>query len=240
MFPSRPDPTAVLGRLAAVLDAASDTDLAQKLGVARGTVSSWRARGAVPVKDCLAAAHCNDISLEWLINGRGPKFVGDLEADPGCVATAPMDPYGEFLLRNYSLVGKGGVKLAPDGGALLPFPENSFPVAFKSRYLANLTDNAPESCQGYVCDDDCMEPTIPNGWCVLVSRTDNSIGEPGIYAIVFLESSRQTFRRLTPTATELHLACDNPAYPPTTFDLRTERCPFSVLGRAVWAGGFVA
>ena len=116
MLQTRPDPAAVLGRLAEMFDVASDTELANKLGVARGTVSSWRARGAVPVKDCLAAANCNDVSLEWLINGRGPKLVADL---------GTADPYQDYLLRNYRLVGKGGVKLAPDGGALLPFPENN-------------------------------------------------------------------------------------------------------------------
>lgn len=230
------DAAAVLDRLALLHETKTDSALAACLGVARGTLSSWRARGAVPPGDCVIAAKRSNISLEWLINGRGPRSLDDLNGDG---AAEIADPYRRYLAREYSLITKGGVKLSPETGEVLPFPRNAFPVSFKSKYLANLAGDLDGPCYGYLANDDRMEPTIKNGWCVLVHDTDNEIDEPGVYGIVFLDTGEQTFRRVTPAGDTLHLHCDNPAYPSMTLDISRRSCPISVLGRAVWCGGFL-
>ena len=62
---------------------------------------------------------------------------------------------------------------------------------------------------------------------------------PHLDPFVFLDTGEQTFRRVTPAGDTLHLHCDNPAYPSTTLDITRRTCPISVLGRAVWCGGFL-
>lgn len=228
---------AVLDRLADIAGASTDAELAEYLLIARGTVSSWRCRDQIPFQHCMEAAKRSNVSLEWLINGRGPREISQLEERPAPPAT--VDPYADYLLRNYELVGKGGVRIAPDQSGMLPFPENSFPVAFKSKYIANLCGEIPGPAYGYLCRDDAMEPTIKKDWCVLVAAAQNEISEPGIYAVVMLETGDQTFRRITPLGREIHLHCDNPAYPRVTLDISAAPCPIAIIGRAVWSGGYL-
>ena len=227
----------------------NDVDLAVKLGVARGTVSSWRARGQVPWRQCLEAAISKDVSLDWLITGRDVRRVGTDTAAVGAErhkVASPFknsrfetDPYINYLVDEYSLITKGGIKLG-EGGDVLPFPHNAFPVAFKTKYLASLAADFMGPCRGYLCTDDAMAPTIPEGWCVLVADTNGEIGESGVYGLLFRDTGEQTFRRVTPVGDALHLCCDNPSQEPFTLDAAAQPLPILVLGRAIWSGGIIA
>ena len=242
------DSTSIINRLLEVFDVNNDVDLAGKLGVARGTVSSWRTRGQVPWRQCLEAAISKDVSLDWLITGRddglvrssaeavaGERNKGDPEFKD---SRFEPNPYNKYLVDEYSLVAKGGIKLG-EKGDILPFPHNAFPVAFKSKYLANLVGDLTGPCRGYMCTDDAMAPTIPKGWCVLLADTNGEIGEAGVYGLLFRDTGEQTFRRVTPVGDALHLCCDNPSHEPSILDAAFQPLPILVLGRAIWSGGIL-
>ena len=238
------DSRLIISRLFDIFNVNNDVDLAEKLGVARGTVSSWRARGQVPWKQCLEAAIRKDVSLDWLVTGRDARFIGsDFGAATGTAerqkvssklkdSCGETNPYSKYLVDEYSLITKGGIKLG-EAGDVLPFPHNAFPVAFKSKYLANLAGDFMGPCRGYLCTDDAMAPTIPKGWCVLVADTNGEIGEPGVYGLLFRDSGEQTFRRVTPVGDALHLCCDNPNQESFVLDAADQPLPILVLGRAI-------
>jgi transcriptional regulator with XRE-family HTH domain len=66
--------TAILGRLAEVVGAANQTELANRLGVTQSTVSSWRSRGTIPIKQLIEVAESKHVSLDYLLLGKSPKI----------------------------------------------------------------------------------------------------------------------------------------------------------------------
>ncbi|ALG68341.1 helix-turn-helix domain-containing protein [Beggiatoa leptomitoformis] len=59
----------VLNRLATVLQAKHDADLARKLEVSTSTIATWKARDTIPYKICVDIARREKVSLDWLLNG---------------------------------------------------------------------------------------------------------------------------------------------------------------------------
>lgn len=52
----------------------TDSDLAKKLGVNRQTLASWRKRESVPYSLCINIAEQHNVSLDWLLGGKGEKL----------------------------------------------------------------------------------------------------------------------------------------------------------------------
>ncbi len=66
---------AVLSRLMESLEVVSDSELARALGVNRQTLASWRKRDSVPYSICVNFSEEKNISLDWLLTGRGGMHV---------------------------------------------------------------------------------------------------------------------------------------------------------------------
>ncbi|MBW5893135.1 helix-turn-helix domain-containing protein [Pectobacterium polaris] len=77
---------AVLSRLMELLGVASDSELARALDVNRQTLASWRKRESVPYSICVNLSEEKNISLDWLLTGRGAAYVGTA-AQPESSAT---------------------------------------------------------------------------------------------------------------------------------------------------------
>ena len=63
--------TDVLDRLQSVLGAKSDSEICRMLDISRATIGSWRSRDSVPYSLCVNIAEDKDISLDWLLMGKG-------------------------------------------------------------------------------------------------------------------------------------------------------------------------
>ncbi|HAU2961033.1 TPA: bacteriophage CI repressor [Salmonella enterica subsp. diarizonae] len=68
---------AVLSRLMTIFVVNTDSDLAKKLGVNRQTLASWRKRDSIPYSLCINLAEQQDISLDWLLGGKGKMSAGE-------------------------------------------------------------------------------------------------------------------------------------------------------------------
>lgn len=66
-----------------VVGVSKDVDLADHLGGARSTLSVWKRRGSIPVEECIRIAREQNVSLDWLILGRGEPELVALAAAPG-------------------------------------------------------------------------------------------------------------------------------------------------------------
>jgi hypothetical protein len=59
----------VIERLRQVFGAATDLELAAKMGVGRTAPSNWRNRNSIPYDLCATVARDHGVSLDWLIFG---------------------------------------------------------------------------------------------------------------------------------------------------------------------------
>ena len=81
----------VLDRLKTLEGVRNDADLAEPLATNKRNVSAWKERGTLPWERLHAYCLRRQISLEWLINGRGAAQVTTLVAEPGSVYRLETD-----------------------------------------------------------------------------------------------------------------------------------------------------
>ncbi|HAT1685150.1 TPA: bacteriophage CI repressor [Klebsiella oxytoca] len=65
----------VINRLKQVFSVTSDSALCSKLDVSPQTLSSWKARNKIPYANCVEVSERTDVSLDWLLTGRGNMYV---------------------------------------------------------------------------------------------------------------------------------------------------------------------
>jgi phage repressor protein C with HTH and peptisase S24 domain len=61
----------IVDRMKSVVGVSKDVDLADHLGGARSSLSVWKKRGSIPLDECMRIATEQNVSLDWLILGRG-------------------------------------------------------------------------------------------------------------------------------------------------------------------------
>lgn len=81
----------VLDRLKVLEGVRNDVDLAGPLATNKRNVSAWKERGTLPWERLHDYCQRRQISLEWLINGRGAREVTQLIAEPGAVYRLDTD-----------------------------------------------------------------------------------------------------------------------------------------------------
>ncbi len=60
----------VLSRLTTLSNAKNDAELARFLDVSPSTLAMWRTRDTVPYKACVTVSRRENVSLDWLLNGK--------------------------------------------------------------------------------------------------------------------------------------------------------------------------
>lgn len=63
---------AALDRVRSLIERKADSAVCDALGVSRSSIPTWRRRGTFPAGAFVAFAESRNISLDWLILGRGP------------------------------------------------------------------------------------------------------------------------------------------------------------------------
>jgi hypothetical protein len=81
----------VLDRLKSLEGLRSDVELAEPLATNRRNIAAWKERGTLPWDRLFDYCQRRQISLEWLLNGRGASHVTQLVAEPGAVYKLDTD-----------------------------------------------------------------------------------------------------------------------------------------------------
>ncbi len=81
----------VLDRLKSLEGVRSDVDLAEPLATNRRNIAAWKERGTLPWDRLYDYCQRTQVSLEWLLNGRGATQVTQLVAEPGVVYRLDTD-----------------------------------------------------------------------------------------------------------------------------------------------------
>lgn len=93
---------AIIDRMKTVLGVLRDKDVALHFDGARSNVSAWKSRGTIPFAECLAIAERFNVSLDWLILGRGEQSNAlPAEDKPGpdvhCCVLPTFDMVGQMV-----------------------------------------------------------------------------------------------------------------------------------------------
>lgn len=67
---------AILNRMKSVLNAKSDTELGNKMGLKQSAISSAKTRGQIPAVWIVSLTQDDGISADWLLTGKGQPYVG--------------------------------------------------------------------------------------------------------------------------------------------------------------------
>ena len=87
----------VIERIKSVVGVSTDSDLCRVTNTNRQALSNWKARDSVPYTLCVQVAKEFNVSIDWLLTGRG-------EVLPGVTApssTSNLDPKEEALLTMF-------------------------------------------------------------------------------------------------------------------------------------------
>lgn len=182
---------AIIDRMKTVLGVRMDKEVSEKLDSSRSQVSVWKTRGVIPFAECMQLAVSHNISLDWLILGRGQPHVTEPVFD---------EHHGSNLseIRYWPSQSAGG---GIDGQSWF------VPVEWLEREGLVPGDLVAVRVAG-----DVMAPTLPEGQVVLVNLHDESQVD-GVYLVEY--SSGAQFRRVQHLLDgSLRLSCDNPAYAP--------------------------
>lgn len=154
----------VLERLRSVHNAAHNKQLSEILNVGQSTVQNWKLRNVIPYKEVCNAALEMGVSLEWLLNGTGDKYVSS--------DTSKLLP-----IPHYAVQASAG------GGSLVEAEPIEQHLTLSREWLTR-EGIISKDLIGIYARGDSMEPTITGGDSLLIDREKNMVGsEGGIYVI---------------------------------------------------------
>lgn len=106
----------VLDRLKTLEGVRADIDLAEPLATNRRNVSAWKERGSLPWDRLYDYCLRRQISLEWLLNGRGAVRVTELVAEPGVVYRLDTDQDVVYRIAAdvYRAMRESGTEISPE------------------------------------------------------------------------------------------------------------------------------
>lgn len=189
-----------------VLGIQLDKELSEVLGGSRSLVSVMKNRGTPPYEECVAMAIEKNISLDWLILGRGEKEVA------GDAAAAPVPPH----LVQLPFLDVEDVELREN---------ESWYVA---RGWLGLHGLAADATVAVRVKGDAMEPSLSEGQIVLIDLEEQKAD--GVYLVQFGGAGAARFRRLQNLADgSVRVSCDNPAYAPEVVPA-TARSQLKIIG----------
>lgn len=182
--------TAITDRMKTVLGTQSDKEVARMLGRSPEFISVRKNRGTTPYAECVVLAVEKNISLDWLILGRG-----EMTLPGGEVAAAVELPAFIAEVPTYNAENFGDALESQAWYLPRPWLEE----------------------QGLAADytiavrvvGDAMETTLPDGHVVLVDLRPRSVD--GVY-LVRIGAGAYPRRIQHLVDGSVRLSCDNPAY----------------------------
>jgi phage repressor protein C with HTH and peptisase S24 domain len=230
-----PSSSEILDRIVALKKLKNDAGLARFLNVRPAIVSNWRTRGTIPYEAVFSICEHDGITLDYLMNGRGPIYVVDSHPDdtagdrpPGRTAEEVEEKAQEYTLGRDEFVYISQVmgRISAGHGRV---PENSVDVkvAFRKEWVKRKGN--PKNMVLIKVDGDSMEPTLLSGDVVLIDRNRDYIDpQGGIYALALDDIIM--IKRVQVLADRIRIISDNPKY--DAFEVPPDKA--KVNGKVIW------
>jgi hypothetical protein len=188
MEQNKPSATDIIDRMKTVLGVQMDKELSELLGGSRGFVSVLKNRGTIPYAECITLAIEHNISLDWLILGRGERDIAGAAVVPIQMSHLAELPFFDAASWGSALEGQAW---------------------YVPRHWLDMQGLPPSDTIAVRVVGDAMEPALSDGQVVLVNMEQRSVD--GVYLVRFGDNVH--FRRVqNMTDGSVRLSCDNPAY----------------------------
>jgi len=179
----------ILNRIITLKNLKNDAGLARFLSVRPATISNWRSRGTIPYDILFSFCEQNEISLDYLIRGKGPVHARDRiyggetpEIPSGCAPEEVEEEPAVYTPDNeFVYISQVDGKISAGRGRA---PENiiDMRVAFRKDWIRRKGN--PRNMVLIKVEGDSMEPSLFSGDLVLIDRNRNYIDpQGGIYAL---------------------------------------------------------
>jgi phage repressor protein C with HTH and peptisase S24 domain len=206
----------------------SNYALSKLTGIADNLLGKYD-KGTLPNVDYAAAiADALDISLEWLISGRG-----EMDRQPSSLAPTLT---GEAIPPEFALIPYLQVEASAGGGAINHGEETAQMLAFRNEWL-HRNGISPVHAKALTVLGDSMEPTLSSGDVILVDTRVGDVGQPGIYVIRV--DDRLMVKRIQPKfGGALILIPENPVY--SQEEIPADKADqMAVIGLVRWCGKLI-
>ncbi len=104
----------IINRIKEVENVKYDKDLALLLKVSDKSISAYKKRDSIPLDVLIPYSRKHKVSLEWLINDRGPKRSGQMLAEEGAIYHVETDQDVVYDIAAQVHAALQGVEVAPD------------------------------------------------------------------------------------------------------------------------------
>jgi phage repressor protein C with HTH and peptisase S24 domain len=204
---------AVIKRMMASLGVATQSALADVLGVHRAAVSDAKRQNRVPAEWLLRLLRSNGLNPSWLETGRGVAKISEIrEHDEGI---AEHRSWAEDFVMIYESEAKGATRAM---------------LAFRRDWLSRQGD--VQSMRLMRIGGESMKPTMEDNDLVLVDCSQRSIQVGKSYALRM--DDQIVVRRLEKKPGVLILISDNRSlYEPLEIDVNIQK-NMTIVGRVIW------
>jgi len=211
----------ILTRMKDVLRMERDKDIAAYFGVNPQMIYNWKARGTIPLDQCVQLRSEKGVSLDWLLLG-----LGDGEVDADYASQAGDRDYTEIPLYD--------VEASAGNGAFFDQEQISTYLKFRNDWLTREGLHAKDLVAVRVSGDS-MDGTLSNGDTVVI---DCSRKKPdGVFAVRMGDALR--IKRLQKmTDGSLRVFSDNAMYQPETIHPEN-MSQIEIIGQCYWRAGRV-
>ncbi|WP_228141669.1 LexA family transcriptional regulator [Marinobacter sp. X15-166B] len=198
-----------------------DKDIATYFGVNPQMIYNWKARGTIPLDQCVQLRFEKGVSLDWLLLG-----LGEGEVDEGYA-------YGVGD-RDYTEIPVYDVEASAGNGAFFDHEQIVSHLKFRNDWLAREGLHAKDLAAIRVAGDS-MDGSLSDGDTVLINRARTT--PDGVFAIRVGDSLR--IKRLQKmTDGSLRVSSDNEIYAPEVI-ARENLDQVDIIGHCHWRSGRV-
>ncbi|MBF0448445.1 MAG: helix-turn-helix transcriptional regulator [Magnetococcales bacterium] len=227
-------------RLGEIIGTQAPHSWARDVGIGKSTFDGIWNKGAKPqLRTLMKIAWKTDISLSWLLTGKGEKQLNPHNAaNPAILFRYPQigEPRANYQLENepFILVPRCMSQIVDNPNESVQLDHRVDLIAFKSSWITQEMGLEPKELALVTVRGDCMAPTINDGDLLLLDKRENSVGSDGIY-VVQRNQDLVTKRLQKGFDGSLMIKNDNPAYETQT--LSSEQTTIlKIIGRVVWTG----
>lgn len=203
----------------------SQTEIAERIGVANRTWQAYEAGKTAPGAAALEGLHKMGVNLGWVVANQGP-MVRVWEMTGGTI----LPDSQEDLVR----IPHYEVRPAAGGGAYAIDEEPIGYLALSSEWIHVVLGCNPDNLLLVEAGGDSMYPTIADRDPLLVDRSQQDFRQDAIY-VFRVDDAIQVKRIQKQTSGQIVLISDNPKYPSEVLS-KSDAERLHRIGRVVWYG----
>lgn len=198
----------------------TQTELAQWLGIKQSSVSGAKLRGLWPVEWAIRLAESHNISIDWLLTGKGAPFI-----DGAHLPDAPI--YNKEGNVAFDLIPLVEPTLSAGNGAIVYHEDVVEKYAFRRDWLSKAITGKRNAVLMMV-EGDSMEPLICDGDMVMIDQGRKDLRTGKIYAVGIEDVIM--IKRVEIVPGQIFLKSDNPIYS----NIEVDPAELRVIGQVIW------